>query len=160
MENERHALGRGQLVEHDQERHADRLIQGDPCPLAGPGGAAFLTQPKHHGVEIRCYLRIPTAISSRASVVYSHTLKVLEPYGVAQRLASQGIHARRFTSTVCHQAGIDFDASGSRVLVHHGVADRCHAGRITLPPGLTAPCSSTARSCQLCAWIRMGRRTV
>ena len=35
--------------------------------------------------------------TSRASVVYSRTLEVLEPYGVAQRLASQGIHARRFT---------------------------------------------------------------
>jgi 2-polyprenyl-6-methoxyphenol hydroxylase-like FAD-dependent oxidoreductase len=35
--------------------------------------------------------------TSRASVVYSRTLEVLEPYGVAQRLISQGIHARRFT---------------------------------------------------------------
>jgi 2-polyprenyl-6-methoxyphenol hydroxylase-like FAD-dependent oxidoreductase len=35
--------------------------------------------------------------TSRASVVYSRTLEVLEPYGVAQRLVSQGIHARRFT---------------------------------------------------------------
>ena len=35
--------------------------------------------------------------TSRASVVYSRTLELLEPYGVAQRLASQGIHARRFT---------------------------------------------------------------
>jgi 2-polyprenyl-6-methoxyphenol hydroxylase-like FAD-dependent oxidoreductase len=29
--------------------------------------------------------------------VYSRTLEVLEPYGVARRLTSQGIHARRFT---------------------------------------------------------------
>src|SRR3569833_90990 len=35
--------------------------------------------------------------TSRASVVYSHTLEVLEPYGVSQRLASKGIHATRFT---------------------------------------------------------------
>ena len=35
--------------------------------------------------------------TSRASVVYSRTLEVLEPYGVARRLVSQGIHARRFT---------------------------------------------------------------
>ncbi len=35
--------------------------------------------------------------TSRASVVYSRTLEVLEPYGVAQRLVAQGIHARRFT---------------------------------------------------------------
>lgn len=35
--------------------------------------------------------------TAKASVVYSRTLELLEPYGVAQRLASQGIHARRFT---------------------------------------------------------------
>jgi 2-polyprenyl-6-methoxyphenol hydroxylase-like FAD-dependent oxidoreductase len=35
--------------------------------------------------------------TSRASVVYPRTLEVLEPYGVAQRLATRGIHARRFT---------------------------------------------------------------
>jgi 2-polyprenyl-6-methoxyphenol hydroxylase-like FAD-dependent oxidoreductase len=35
--------------------------------------------------------------TSRASVVYSRTLEVLDPYGVAQRLAANGIHARRFT---------------------------------------------------------------
>jgi 2-polyprenyl-6-methoxyphenol hydroxylase-like FAD-dependent oxidoreductase len=35
--------------------------------------------------------------TSRAGVVYPRTLELLEPYGVAQRLASQGIHARRFT---------------------------------------------------------------
>ncbi len=29
--------------------------------------------------------------TSRASVVYSRTLEVLEPYGVAQRLVAQGI---------------------------------------------------------------------
>jgi 2-polyprenyl-6-methoxyphenol hydroxylase-like FAD-dependent oxidoreductase len=35
--------------------------------------------------------------TSRASVVYSRTLELLEPYGVAQQLTAQGIHARRFT---------------------------------------------------------------
>lgn len=34
--------------------------------------------------------------TSRASVVYSRTLEVLEPYGVAHRLAARGIHAPRF----------------------------------------------------------------
>jgi 2-polyprenyl-6-methoxyphenol hydroxylase-like FAD-dependent oxidoreductase len=35
--------------------------------------------------------------TSRASVVYSRTLELLEPYGVARQLTAQGIHARRFT---------------------------------------------------------------
>jgi len=35
--------------------------------------------------------------TSRASVVYSRTLEVLEPYGVAGVLAAQGIHAPQFT---------------------------------------------------------------
>ncbi len=35
--------------------------------------------------------------TSRASVVYSRTLEVLEPYGIARRLAAYGIRARRFT---------------------------------------------------------------
>jgi 2-polyprenyl-6-methoxyphenol hydroxylase-like FAD-dependent oxidoreductase len=35
--------------------------------------------------------------TSRAGVVYSRSLELLEPYGVADRLAAQGIHARRFT---------------------------------------------------------------
>lgn len=37
------------------------------------------------------------ANTSRASVVYPRTLEVLEPYGVAERLAMQGIRASRFT---------------------------------------------------------------
>ncbi len=36
--------------------------------------------------------------TSPASVVYSSTLEVLEPYGAAQRLVAQGIRARRFTT--------------------------------------------------------------
>jgi 2-polyprenyl-6-methoxyphenol hydroxylase-like FAD-dependent oxidoreductase len=35
--------------------------------------------------------------TSRAGVVYARTLEVLEPYGVTERLAVEGIHARRFT---------------------------------------------------------------
>ncbi len=34
---------------------------------------------------------------SRASVVFSRMLEVVEPYGVAQRLVTQSIQARRFT---------------------------------------------------------------
>jgi MFS family permease len=35
VQDERDALGRGHRVEHDQERHADRLIQGDPVGRVG-----------------------------------------------------------------------------------------------------------------------------
>jgi 2-polyprenyl-6-methoxyphenol hydroxylase-like FAD-dependent oxidoreductase len=35
--------------------------------------------------------------TSRASVIYPRTLELLEPYGVAERLAAQGLHAQRFT---------------------------------------------------------------
>lgn len=35
--------------------------------------------------------------TSRASVVYPRTLEALDPYGVAEQLATRGIHARRFT---------------------------------------------------------------
>jgi len=30
VQDERDALGRGQRFQHDEEGHADRLIQGDP----------------------------------------------------------------------------------------------------------------------------------
>ena len=40
MQDERDALGRGHRVEHDQEGHADRLIQGDPVRWVGRGAAA------------------------------------------------------------------------------------------------------------------------
>ena len=38
VQDERDALGRGHRFEHDQEGHADRLIQGDP--VGGVGGGA------------------------------------------------------------------------------------------------------------------------
>ena len=39
VQDERDALGRGHRVEHDEEGHADRLVQGDPVGRVG-GGAA------------------------------------------------------------------------------------------------------------------------
>jgi 2-polyprenyl-6-methoxyphenol hydroxylase-like FAD-dependent oxidoreductase len=35
--------------------------------------------------------------TSRAAVVHSHTLEALEPFGVVERLTTEGIHAPRFT---------------------------------------------------------------
>ena len=39
VQDERDALGRGHRFEHDQEGHADRLIQGDPVGRVGRGAA-------------------------------------------------------------------------------------------------------------------------
>ena len=39
VQDERDALGRGHRFEHDQERHADRLIEGDPVGRVGRGAA-------------------------------------------------------------------------------------------------------------------------
>ena len=37
--HERNSLGRGHRLEHDQERHADRLVEGDPVGRVGRGAA-------------------------------------------------------------------------------------------------------------------------
>jgi hypothetical protein len=42
VQDERHALGRGHRLKHDQEGHADRLIQGDPVSRVGAGPARLL----------------------------------------------------------------------------------------------------------------------
>ena len=39
VQDERDALGRGHRFEHDQESHADRLVQGDPVGRVGRGTA-------------------------------------------------------------------------------------------------------------------------
>src|SRR6185437_14145397 len=38
VQDERDALGRGQRLEHDEERHADRLVEGDPVGGVDDGG--------------------------------------------------------------------------------------------------------------------------
>ena len=45
MQDKRNALGRGHRVEHDQEGHADRLIQGDPVGRVSRGAARLPAGP-------------------------------------------------------------------------------------------------------------------
>jgi 2-polyprenyl-6-methoxyphenol hydroxylase-like FAD-dependent oxidoreductase len=65
---------------------------------AGPTGLALALALTARGRSISIIDSQPGGQNtSRASVVYSRTLEVLEPYGVAQRLVAEGIRARRFT---------------------------------------------------------------
>jgi 2-polyprenyl-6-methoxyphenol hydroxylase-like FAD-dependent oxidoreductase len=72
---------------------ADVLVVG-----AGPTGltAAISLVARGHKVTV-VDRQAEGQNTSRAAVVYARTLEVLEPYGVAERLAAEGIHARRFT---------------------------------------------------------------
>jgi hypothetical protein len=45
VEDERDPFGRGHRVEHDQERHADRLVQGHPVGGVGGSGARLAGEP-------------------------------------------------------------------------------------------------------------------
>jgi hypothetical protein len=45
VEDERDALGWGHRFEHDQKRHADRLIEGDPVGWVGHGAAGLCADP-------------------------------------------------------------------------------------------------------------------
>jgi 2-polyprenyl-6-methoxyphenol hydroxylase-like FAD-dependent oxidoreductase len=65
---------------------------------AGPVGLAVGASLAAKGVDVTVVDRqAEGANTSRAAVVHAHTLEVLERIGVAERLASLGIHASRFT---------------------------------------------------------------
>jgi 2-polyprenyl-6-methoxyphenol hydroxylase-like FAD-dependent oxidoreductase len=65
---------------------------------AGPTGLTVALSLIARGREVTVIDGLPEGSkTSRASVVYSRTLEVLEPYGVATQLVAQGIRARRFT---------------------------------------------------------------
>jgi 2-polyprenyl-6-methoxyphenol hydroxylase-like FAD-dependent oxidoreductase len=73
--------------------HADVLIVG-----AGPVGltaAVVLTRLGHQVVIVDG--QAEGANTSRAAVVHSRTLELLEPYGVSAALAARGVHTSRFT---------------------------------------------------------------
>ncbi|MUL81121.1 MULTISPECIES: NAD(P)/FAD-dependent oxidoreductase [unclassified Mycolicibacterium] len=76
-----------------QEVTTDVLIVG-----AGPVGltaAIVLTQ---HGHDVTVIDRQAEGVNtSRAAVVHSHTLELLEPYGVADDLVARGVHTPTFT---------------------------------------------------------------
>ena len=74
-------------------RVADVLVVG-----AGPTGLTAAISLVARGHDVTVVDRLAEGQNtSRAGVVYARTLEVLEPYGVAERLAAEGIHARRFT---------------------------------------------------------------
>jgi 2-polyprenyl-6-methoxyphenol hydroxylase-like FAD-dependent oxidoreductase len=71
----------------------DLLVVG-----AGPAGLALGTGLAARGIDVTLVDRQPAGDNtSRAAVVHAHTLELLADLGVAERLASLGIHARRFT---------------------------------------------------------------
>jgi 2-polyprenyl-6-methoxyphenol hydroxylase-like FAD-dependent oxidoreductase len=72
---------------------ADVLIVG-----AGPTGLAAALALSARGRHVTIVdNQAQGQNTSRASVIYSRTLEILEPYGVAQRLVALAIRARRFT---------------------------------------------------------------
>jgi 2-polyprenyl-6-methoxyphenol hydroxylase-like FAD-dependent oxidoreductase len=72
---------------------ADVLVVG-----AGPTGLTLAAALLARGVSTIVIDRLGEgANTSRAAVVHAHTLEVLEPLGVSQRLVERGIPAQRFT---------------------------------------------------------------
>lgn len=65
---------------------------------AGPAGltTGLVLRQRGHEVNVVDSQR-DGANTSRAAVVHSRTLELLEPYGVTRQLVERGVHARRFT---------------------------------------------------------------
>ena len=77
----------------DEPATTDVLIVG-----AGPTGLTLATALAARGIRAAVVERQAAgANTSRAAVVHARTLEVLEPVGVADRLARLGVHAPRFT---------------------------------------------------------------
>ncbi len=73
--------------------NAEVLIVG-----AGPAGLTTAIVLAQHGRQVMIVdAQAEGANTSRAAVVHARTLEVLEPYGVADRLAAHGIHTPVFT---------------------------------------------------------------
>ncbi|MCK2215151.1 FAD-dependent monooxygenase [Actinomadura sp. ATCC 31491] len=72
---------------------AEVLIAG-----AGPAGLTAAIVLAQHGRQVLIVdAQAEAAHTSRAAVVHPRTLEVLEPYGVAERLAAHGVHTPVFT---------------------------------------------------------------
>jgi glycine/D-amino acid oxidase-like deaminating enzyme len=80
-------------IRAEPNSETDVLIVG-----AGPTGLTLAAVLKARGVRTTVIDRFAeSANTSRAAVVHARTLEVLESLGVSARLASRGLHARRFT---------------------------------------------------------------
>ena len=80
-------------IHGEPDSDADVLIVG-----AGPTGLALAAALTARGVRTTVIDRlVEGANTSRAAVVHARTLEVLESLGVSARLATLGVHARRFT---------------------------------------------------------------
>lgn len=76
-----------------QKKNTDVLIVG-----AGPTGLTLATAFAERGIQATIIDRLEAgANTSRAAVVHSRTLEVLESIGVSDRLVRQGLQAPRFT---------------------------------------------------------------
>jgi 2-polyprenyl-6-methoxyphenol hydroxylase-like FAD-dependent oxidoreductase len=77
----------------DAVSSTDVLVVG-----AGPTGLTLAAALAARHVRVTVVDQIPEGVNtSRAAVVHARTLEALESLGVSERLASLGIHARRFT---------------------------------------------------------------
>lgn len=74
-------------------RHTDVLIVG-----AGPTGLALATMLMRSGITPVIVDKLATGQNtSRAAVIHAHTLEVLEPLGVSERLANKGLKLAKFS---------------------------------------------------------------
>jgi 2-polyprenyl-6-methoxyphenol hydroxylase-like FAD-dependent oxidoreductase len=98
--------------ESDVLSETDVLIVG-----AGPTGLTLAAALTARGVHTTVIDQLAEgANTSRAAVVHARTLEVLESLGVSERLATLGVHARRFTIRDRDRVlvPIDFDSLPTR----------------------------------------------
>jgi 2-polyprenyl-6-methoxyphenol hydroxylase-like FAD-dependent oxidoreductase len=99
-------------IHAEPDSETDVLIVG-----AGPTGLTLAAVLKARGVRTTVIDRlVEGANTSRAAVVHARTLEVLESLGVSARLASLGVHVRRFTIRDRDRVlvPIDFDSLPTR----------------------------------------------
>jgi len=66
---------------------------------AGPSGLTLATALQQNGIRSLLVDKLDEGQNtSRAVVIHAHTLEVLEPLGVTERLLAQGLRCRRFTA--------------------------------------------------------------
>jgi 2-polyprenyl-6-methoxyphenol hydroxylase-like FAD-dependent oxidoreductase len=113
-------------IHAEPDSDTDVLIVG-----AGPTGFAVGSALTARGVRTTVIDRlVEGANTSRAAVVHARTLEVLESLGVSARLASLGVHARRFTIRDRDRVlvPIDFDSLPTRypytLMVSQAVTER------------------------------------